>query len=181
MPNINLLPWREELNEVKKQEFFILLGVAALIAAVILLFAHMYESHRISVESENNAYLEKQVKKLDDNLTEIASLKDEKAKLISRIKIIQELQVSRPRIVQILESFVKAVPDGLYFTLVKRTGNDILIEGKAESSTRVSTLMRNLDATSLFEPPDLKSIQTDQDVHSTWKNFSMTLHQKNDL
>jgi len=181
MPTINLLPWREELNEEKKQAFLILMGLGVFAAGIVMFFLHLFISHEISTQVEDNAYLQAQITQLDARLIEIATLKNEKAKLIARIKIIQELQVSRPRIVEILDSFVQALPDGLFFTLVKRTGSDILIEGRAESSTRVSKIMRNFEAAKLYDVPVLKAIQTDQDTHSSWKDFSLTLHQKESL
>jgi type IV pilus assembly protein PilN len=62
------------------------------------------------------------------------------------MKVIGELQRSRPEVVHLFDEIVKAVPEGVHLTEVKQTGNRIELQGMAQSSTRVSTLMRNIDS-----------------------------------
>lgn len=159
MAKINLLPWREEYRQEKKKEFLgqlALVCIAAVVAAIV--WVKLVDS---SIESQNqrNALLEGEISTLDKRVTEINELKKKRQELIARMKVIQDLQGTRPTIVRYFDEIVRAVPDGLFFTSLSRQGNQISINGVTESSNRVSTFMRNLDHSEWFSNPNLKSIK----------------------
>jgi len=56
------------------------------------------------------------------------------------------------------------MPDGTYLTSVKQTGNKLKLDGVAQSSTRVSALMRNISASQWLEKPELEVVQTKTDT-----------------
>jgi len=61
------------------------------------------------------------------------------------MEIIEDLQKSRPEEVRLFDDMVKIIPEGTYFKEAKQTGKTLVFNGITESSTRVSTLMRNVD------------------------------------
>lgn len=159
--NINLLPWREELKEQQKREFLGLLGFGVIAAAGLMLLIHMLINRQIGFQQENNDYLKNEIKILDQQIAEIQALQNEKQQLLARMEIIQQLQTNRPQVVRLFDGIVRTVPDGLYLTNLTRTGPKIVIDGKAESNTRVSTFMRNIEASSWLKNPALTLIQAD--------------------
>src|SRR5688572_30768251 len=138
MAKINLLPWRQVYREEKKREF---LGIIAVVFAVAALGAYTWiSSVEASIENQNsrNRLLEQEIVKLEAQVKEISELKKVRDDLLARIKVIQDLEGTRPVIVRYFDDFVRAVPDGVYITLMDRKGTLITIEGVAESYNRVA-------------------------------------------
>jgi len=158
MAKINLLPWREAYRKEKKEQFLMIIGgVVALSALIAYLWVASVES---SIDNQNarNHLLDTEIATLDKQVKEIADLKKVRDDLLARIKIIQDLQGTRPLIVRYFDDFARAVPDGVFVTMVARTGNTFNIEGIAESINRVATFMRNLDASDWFADSKLSSV-----------------------
>ncbi len=110
---------------------------------------------------------------LDKQIEEINSLETNKQKYISRMEIIEKLQRSRPEIVHVFDQIVKTLPDGVYLTGVKQTGNRRLrFDGVAQSSTRVSSFMRNIDSSEWLRNPELEVVQTSKGPGSSFTLFA---------
>ena len=163
MPRINLLPHRESKRRERKLKFFVAMAVAAgagivTAGALYLLYGSMIES-----QMHRNDQLRVQIKKLDKQIEEINDLEAQKQKFISRMQIIEKLQRSRPEVVHLFDELVKSMPDGTYLTSVKQDGVKLKLEGVAQSSTRVSTLMRNIAASQWLRNPELEVVETAKD------------------
>jgi type IV pilus assembly protein PilN len=160
--NLNLLPWREERKELQKREFLFLLALGVMVAVGIMFCVHGIFNRQINFQNDNNKYLQNEIAKLDLKIAEIQGLQKEKQQLLARMDIIQQLQTNRPQIVRLFDGIVHMVPEGLYLTNLTRTGARVLIDGKAESNTRVSTFMRNIESSNLLKNPILSLIQADE-------------------
>lgn len=161
MAKINLLPWRQALRAQKKREFIVVnVGVAA-IAAGLVFFAHIALSEQVSDQQERNTYIKSEIAKLDTQIKEIDELQKRRDELMSRMKIIQDLQGRRPVVVRVFDEFVRTLPDGVYFKNLERVGDTFKISGVAESKNEVSQLMRNLDASPWFKNPQLSNVVED--------------------
>jgi len=158
MPTINLRPWREELRAEKQKQFITsLIGVLIVAGGLIFLWQDSVSSEAEYQRSRNN-YLTKSMKELDKKIEEIKELRSEKKQLLDRMKVIQDLQGTRPVIVRVMDELVRTLPDGLYYESLKRTNNLINIKGKAESNNRISGLMRNFESSEWFSSPNLKDV-----------------------
>lgn len=159
MARINLLPWREQRREERKQRFLVALG-AVLVGAAALIFAgDQYLSAMIERQNARNEFVRKEIATLDARIKEINELKLRRQQLLERMKIIQDLQGNRPIIARIFDQLVRTLPDGVHFTELKMTDRNIAISGAAESNNRVSALMRNLDASEWLEAPNLTEVK----------------------
>jgi type IV pilus assembly protein PilN len=172
MPRINLLPWREEQRKERKLAFTVgLMGatVAALVAsaAVYLMFGSMIES-----QEHRNESLRAEIKQLDKQIEEINNLESAKQKFIARMEIIEKLQRSRPEIVHVFDTIVRTLPDGVYLTSVKQTTKRLKFDGVAQSSTRVSTFMRNIDGSEWLRNPELEVVETKRG-NTTGSSFTL--------
>lgn len=158
MPSINLRPWREELRAERQKQFITTL-VGVLIAAAVLVF--LWQDHvnsMIEYQNSRNAYLKTSMVELDKKIKEIQELSAERQKLIDRMKVIQDLQGTRPVIVRVMDELVRTLSEGLYYTSLERKGDELAIKGMAESNNRISSLMRNLEASDWFASPNLKDV-----------------------
>lgn len=159
MIRINLLPWREARRKAHNLQFYILMGMVAGLAASIVLLVHGYYATRISTQTERNQFLKDENAKLDKEIEEIKKLKEEIRALLSRKQVIETLQADRAQTVYLLEQLVRQTPDGVYLKSIKQTGPKVNLIGYAQSNARVSTLMRNLEASPYLENPDLVEIK----------------------
>jgi type IV pilus assembly protein PilN len=159
MIRINLLPWREARRKAHNLQFYILMGMVAGLAASIVLLGHGYYATRLSTQTERNKFLKDENAKLDKEIEEIKKLKEEIQALLSRKQVIETLQADRAQTVYLLEQLVRQTPDGVYLRSIKQTGSKVNLSGYAQSNARVSTLMRNLEASPYLENPDLVEIK----------------------
>jgi type IV pilus assembly protein PilN len=164
MPRINLLPWREGQRKERKLAFVVALGVAVLAAVVTTFAAYLMFDSMIAGQQRRNQTLRTQIKQLDKQIEEINSLETEKQRFIARMDVIEKLQRSRPGIVHVFDEIVKTLPDGVYLTGVQQVGagtsKRLKFDGVAQSSTRVSSFMRNIDASEWLRNPELEVVQT---------------------
>ncbi len=160
MPSINLLPWRAELRKRRQKEFLIGLGGAIGLAVLIGLLAHFSVSTMIDRQQARNDLLKDEIAKLDKQIEEIVALEEQKARMVSRMEVIEKLQKSRPEVVKLFDDMVGTLPEGVYLSSVKQSARRLEFNGVAQSSTRVSAFMRNIDASEVLSKPDLKVIET---------------------
>jgi len=166
MPRINLLPWREEQRTLRRNQFFVALGGTVGVAAIILVLGYITFNMVVDNQQKRNGFLKAEITSLDKRIEAIIDLEEKKDSLLERMEIIEQLQRSRPGIVHVFEELVKTLPDGVYLTSVKQNGDRLEIAGSAESNTRVSALMRNIDQSEWLTKPDLEvvEVRADQDA-----------------
>src|SRR5689334_23418186 len=160
MPRINLLPWRADERKDRKNHFLVAMGGATAAAFVVTGAAYMLLNSAIDAQEHRNEMLRAEIKRLDKQIEEINNLESAKQKFIARMEIIEKLQRSRPEIVHLFDEIVKTMPDGVYLTGVKQTDKHLKFDGVAQSSTRVSAFMRNIDGSEWLRNPDLEVVQT---------------------
>lgn len=179
MPRINLLPWREELRQRRQKKFLALVGVAAVLAAGVVLLVHMQFNAMIDHQNERNQFLTNHISSLDRKIKEIKDLDDEKRNLITRMEVIQQLQASRPEIVHVFDEVVRTLPEGVYYESITQRGRAFTVTGVAQSNARVSSLMRNFDASDWLKSPALVEIIAGQETSSNLRlsNFGMRVNQ----
>ncbi len=175
MIRINLLPWREARRKAHNLQFFILMGMVAGLAASIVLLVHGYYATRISTQTERNRFLKSENTKLDKEIEEIKKLKEEIQALLSRKQVIETLQGDRAQTVYLLEQLVRQTPDGVYLKSIIQTGAKVNLAGYAQSNARVSTLMRNLEASNFLENPVLVEIKATNVNNRRLSEFVMNI------
>ncbi len=175
MAKINLLPWREELRAERKKQFLTALGGVALAGLLSVLLADQFENARISHQNNRNAYLERHIAELDEQVAEVRNLQRRRTELIERMRIIQELQGNRPIIVRIMDQLVRTVPDGVFYSTLTTKDGLISIQGVAESNNRVSSLMRRLDASDWLEDPNLDAVKAAPDFGEQATTFDLSV------
>jgi type IV pilus assembly protein PilN len=172
MPRINLLPWREGQRKERKLALLVALGVAGLAGLATAFAAYLMYGSMIESQQHRNDQLRAEIRTLDKQIEEINNLETAKQKFIARMEIIEKLQRSRPEIVHVFEEIVRALPEGVYLTGVKQTDKRLKFDGVAQSSTRVSTFMRNIDGSQWLRNPELQVVQT---IKGTGPGSSFTL------
>lgn len=159
MIRINLLPHREQRRRERRQQFFALLGLMALLGCGIGLLVHLIIGGYIDAQENRNAVFKTEIAKLDKDIAEIKRLQEQIDALLARKKVIESLQSYRADTVHVFNELARLVPEGVVLTSLKQTGPKIELKGRAQSNARVSTLMRNLDGSAYLESPQLVEIK----------------------
>ena len=159
MPRINLLPWRDEERRERKLALFVWLGIATVAAGLVTLASYIWVNSMIDSQTARNEHLKSEIHVLDKENEQINDLESQKQRFISRMQVIDKLQRSRSEVVHVFDEVVKTIPDGTYLTAVAQTNRRLKFEGVAQSSTRVSTFMRNISASQWLRNPDLEVVE----------------------
>ena len=159
MAKINLLPWRAERRKQREREFYMALGAAAVAAVLVLFVAIYWMDARVENQNNRNAYLEQESKALDKKIEEIKDLEKTRSQLLARKQIIEDLQANRSQMVHLFDELVKTIPDGTRLTSLKQSGEQLTLEGVAESNARVASYMRGIDKSPWMGRSDLRKIE----------------------
>lgn len=160
MPRINLLPWREQQRKERKLAFFVSLGGAAIGALLVAFAGYLLVNSMISGQERRNERLHTEIRSVDRQIEQINDLETQKQRFISRMQVIEKLQRSRSEVVHLFDEVAKTMPDGTYLTSFKQDGKRLKFEGVAQSSTRVSTFMRNISASQWMKDPELEVVES---------------------
>lgn len=159
MSRINLLPWRAERRKQRQKEFGVMVGIAAAAGVVLWFLVNMYYNAQIDGQNERNAFLQQQIAEVERQNAEIDTLESQRARLLARKSVIEELQGKRSQMVHLFDQLVRTIPDGVLLTSLKQEGDTLMLEGRSQSNARVSTYMRSLEGSGWMTGPQLSVIE----------------------
>jgi type IV pilus assembly protein PilN len=175
---INLLPHREERRKRSRQHFYVLAGGVGIVGILIVAAVHGFYSTRIETQIDRNRFLKSENSKLDKEIAEIQKLKDEIQALLARKQVIETLQADRATTVYMLDQLVRQMPEGVYLRSVVQKGTRLSLLGYAQSNARVSTLMRNIEASPWLGNPGLVEVRASVVEKRRVAEFNMNLSLK---
>jgi type IV pilus assembly protein PilN len=176
---INLLPHREEKRIARKRAFFVALGVAAIVGAVVVGIWYSVLQQLTAAQQARNTFLKTEIAKLEVQIKDIANLRSEIEALKARQRAVEDLQTNRNIPVYLLDELVKQTPEGIYLTSIKQNGGVVTVAGVAQTNERVSEFLRNTQYNSTWlERPELVEIkavtaQTTKNEQRRLFDFSM--------
>jgi type IV pilus assembly protein PilN len=174
---INLLPWREAERRRRQREVAATTA-SALAATLALGFAvHLYLNLLVSDQESRNQFLQHEISLLDEKIREIRDLEKTRERLLARMNVIQQLQVSRPEVVHLFDELVMDIPAGVYLTKISQTGRFVILDGRAQSNARVSAFMRNIEASKWLGNPALMLIEYEDTSGTGMSHFRLRFEQ----
>jgi type IV pilus assembly protein PilN len=176
---INLLPHREEKRVARKRAFFVALGIAAVVGAVVVGIWYSVLQQLTAAQQARNTFLKTEIAKLESQIKDIANLRSEIEALKARQRAVEDLQTNRNIPVYLLDELVKQTPEGIYLTSIKQNAGVVTVAGVAQTNERVSEFLRNTQYNSKWlERPELVeikavSMQTTKSEQRRLFDFSM--------
>jgi type IV pilus assembly protein PilN len=175
---INLLPHREARRERQKKLFWFFTGLSAVAGAALVGMVWTVLQGYIGNQIERNEFISAENRKLDNQIKEIATLRQEIDALRARQRAVEDLQADRNQPVYMLSELTRQTPEGIYLRAIKQEGNKVNVAGWAASNERVSEYLRNLQNNSPYvERPELIEIkvagQSPQGVQRRLFEFSL--------
>jgi type IV pilus assembly protein PilN len=175
MARINLLPWRAERRKQRQNEFYMLLGGAAVLALLLAFGIVKYFDAEIAGQNSRNAFLQQQITALDAKIKEIEELERTEARLLARKQVIEQLQANRSQMVHLFDELVRTIPEGVKLTSIKQNGATLTLDGVTQSNARVSSYMRNLESSGWMKNPELSIIEAKGGDRSMPYQFKLTV------
>lgn len=176
MIRVNLLPHRAEKRKARQLQFIILSVISLVLGGVIVGFVHVAISTQISYQERRNAYLKQEISVLDKQIEEIRKLREQTQALLARKTVVENLQSTRSDVVHLLDQMLRILPDGVYLRSLKQTGYRISIVGYAQSSARVSTLMRSIEDSPWLDTPTLIEVHATTVGGARLSEFSLNFN-----
>ncbi len=173
MIKINLLDWRQAQRDKRQKDFGVALALTAVLGAAVTFGINAKVTGDVEFQQSRNAQLKREIKDMDKAIAEIKTLDKVKQDLLARMRIIEELQRSRTEIVHFFDEVVTTIPDGLYLKELSQNGRTTTINGIAESNGRVSSYIRNLDASDWFEDARLIVIKAEDKNRRRYSDFKL--------
>src|SRR5512145_905372 len=175
---VNLLPHRAERRQRARKHFLTLSGMTVGLGVLIAFLIYQFYASQIEVQNDRNTFLAGEIKKLDKDIADINELKNQIQALLARKQIIETLQAERAQTVHLLEQMVRQMPEGVYLRSMRQSGPRVHIVGYAQSNARVSTLMRNIEASPWLEQPVLVEVKASNVDKKRVSEFNMYLNLK---
>lgn len=178
MARINLLPWREELRRERQRQFIISIVMTLILGVVLVFLIGMTFDRRIDHQQARNDTLRTEIKRLETRIQRIEELEQTRERLLSRKRIIEELQASRSLTVELLDKLAKTIPVGLTLQTVRQQGMNLTLTGWSQSNARVSAYLQALDASDLFVEPELGVVKASERPANPVEPYEFTIRVK---
>ena len=159
MARINLLPWREELRRERQRQFMLSLLMTGVLGVVLVFLIGLVFDQRISHQNLRNQTIQAEIAALQVRIKRIEELEQTRARLLSRKRIIEDLQASRSLTVELLDQMAKSIPVGVTLQTVRQQGMNVTYTGGSQSNARVSAYLQSLEANDLFLNPELSVVR----------------------
>lgn len=158
---INLLPHREEKRKQRKRAFFAGLGVAALAGVAVAGAWYTVLQQMTAFQVSRNDFLRAEIKRLDAQVKDIATLKAEIESLTARQRSVEDLQTERNTPVYLLDELARQTPEGIYLATIRQAAQVVTVTGVAQTNERVSEFLRNTaNQSAWLEKPELVEIKS---------------------
>ena len=185
MVRINLLPHRAEKRAQRRRDFYVLVGLAFGAALVLVAAVAFVISTYISVQTDRNEFIKAENRKLDEQIKEIASLRQDLESLKARQQAVEDLQADRNLPVHLLDELVKQVPEGVYLQSLRQDNLRVALTGLAQSNERVSEMLRNFSNNSMWigvpELVEIKAVTVGREGKRLFQfNVNITINRPRD-
>lgn len=162
---INLLPYREILEQKQKKQFQLVMAFGVIAGGVAAFLIWGALATLITNQESRNEELNAGIKELDAQIVKVKDLQAQKQSFLERKQKVEELDNKRFEGARIVDTVNQLVPDGAYLTSIQNIGgsdanisNTYTLVGKAISDNKVAMFMTALPSTGVFDTPKLDSI-----------------------
>lgn len=156
--NVNLLPWRDELRERHKKRFLQLVLLGALLAFGLQWVAGNYLQQQFQQQHSRISYLKSYIGQLDKQIHALKKVEQEHKALLTRLSVVEQLQVNRNKTTDFMNAIPLLIPDGVYVDKIKMNGQRIEIAGISDTTSRLATMLDNLEKSAQLKNVEMHSI-----------------------
>ena len=177
MTQINLLPWREKARKARQVRFYIVLGMSSFAAILCVFIIHLYVGNKIAHQVKRNAFLQTVTSQEQTTLNMLDKKMKEKKAIDIELEFIMSLRESSYKAVQLLDELVRVVPNGVFFKKLVRQGPAVTIIGRANSNLEITSLMKSISKSAVFDNADLTEITGKDSTSGEEREFQLKFNQ----
>lgn len=178
MIRVNLLPHRQLKREARQRQFGLMAAVTAASAIALIFMSYTVISAKTESQISRNDRLKAAIAKLDKEIADIKTLKDQISVMLERKQVVENLQINRSQAVIVLDEISRQLPEGMFLKSIKQSAEVITLEGVADTNARVATLVRNFNASQYLHSPGLVEIKSVINNGQKQNFFTMTVKLK---
>jgi len=178
MIRINLLPHRQIKRAERQRQFTLMLIMTMVAASAIVFMGLTYIDTQIDMQKSRNNRLDVAIAQLDKEIDDIRKLKEQIRSVLDRKRVVENLQSDRSQAVILLDELARQLPEGVFLKSIRQQGNEVMLEGVADTNARVATLVRNLGNSQWLESPLLIEIKSIESKNIKQSAFTMKVNQK---
>jgi type IV pilus assembly protein PilN len=160
MIRINLLAVEKPVAKTRSFNFSVSDKVGPIGAVLVLVGAASYAGWDYLALMQQDAQLRAELvairaekQRLAPILKEVELFDQRKKELQERVALIEELRTNQVGPVHMLDQISRSLPDRLWLTDMKQTGDDVQMDGRTSSLSSLADLVANLEASGYFRKP----------------------------
>jgi type IV pilus assembly protein PilN len=125
-----------------------------LVVAGLIVGWWFYALNRTSADLDQQiADAERETQRLQRVNQQVAQIEARRAQLQQRVTLIEELRKGQTGPVHLLDQISRALPESMWLSSLRQSGQEIAIEGQCTSLNSLSDFISGLEASNLFERP----------------------------
>jgi type IV pilus assembly protein PilN len=157
---INLLPHRAARREQRTREFLLVLLASAIAGALAVFAGGVAMDQLLEQQGRRNQFIKAENQRLDTQIAEIRTLREEITALRARQQAVENLQSDRTLPVRLFDEFSRLTPEGVQLRQLRQDERRVTLSGHAQTNERVAEFLRNLSERSPWlERPELGEIK----------------------
>lgn len=156
--SINLLPWREAKRESHKRRFLGLVVLGVLCAVAMQWGAAYFLQQQTQEQQARLHYLKSYIAQLDSQIQQLKQVEQEHKSLLTRLSVVEELQTQRNKTTNFMNTLPSLIPEGVYVDKIKMNGLQVRMSGISDTTSRLATMLDNLESSALIRDVDMHSI-----------------------
>lgn len=178
MTQVNLLPWREEAKKKRKLMFGLYSIISIILAIIALILFHLYLNVLINHQIIRNEFLKKEIANKQVQLNQLNVRRKELDEVKKDLQFIMNLRNQSYKAVIFLTTLANLTPESLSYNKILRSGNKIILIGKAKSDSQITLLMENIGKSNVFKQARLTEITAKQSNKGEERIFQLTVEQQ---
>jgi type IV pilus assembly protein PilN len=175
---INLLPHRQIKRAERQRQFGLMAAAVVVLGLAVIFSGYTYISADVSAQNSRNQRLKEATAKLDNEIKEIAGLKEKIGELRERIQAVESLQSNRSLAVTMLDEVARQIPEAVVLKSLKQKGELITLDGVADTNARVAILVGNLGRSKVLNSPQLIEVKSITQNNQKMSAFIVTVRLK---
>lgn len=156
--SVNLLPWRDELRARHKNRFFGIVALGLLAAFILQWGMGAYIEGQASDQRARLQYLNSYIAELDRKIDALKKVEQEHKALLTRLAVVEKLQMKRNKPTDFMNLLPPLIPEGVYVDKIKMNGTHIRLSGISDTTSRLATMLDNLESSPLVGNVEMHSI-----------------------
>lgn len=160
--SVNLLPWREELRARHKQRFVSMLVLGVFIAVFLQWGIGVYFQQQEQAQQARLQYLNSYIAQQDREIEALKKVEQEHKALLTRLSVVEKLQEKRNKATDFMNVVPSLIPEGVYVDKIKMNGLHVRISGISDTTSRLATMLDNLESSPVIRDVEMHSIVHDK-------------------